>query len=106
MAQDVPRIGIPIDKIKAYCKKWKILEFSLFGSVLRDDFTTASDIDVLITFSPETQYSLFDLVDMQDELEEIFGRKVDLIQKEAVEQSENYIRRRSILDSYQVLYAA
>jgi predicted nucleotidyltransferase len=78
----------------------------LFGSALRDDFRPESDIDVLVTFAPETSYGLFDLVDMEDELEGIFGRAVDLVEKKSVEQSENYIRRKHILDSLEVIYVA
>jgi len=106
MKEFVPRIKIPTTKIEEFCRKWKISELALFGSVLRDDFTPKSDIDILVTFFPQTQYSLFDMVDMEDELRSIFGREVDFIEKRAVEQSENYIRRKDILNSFQVLYAA
>jgi uncharacterized protein len=75
------QIDIPFSKIEEFCRKWKTVEFSLFGSVLRDDFRLESDIDVLVTFAPETSHSLFDLVDMEDELKEIFGREVDLVEK-------------------------
>src|SRR6266478_8854491 len=91
------RIEIPGEKIQEFCQRWKITEFALFGSVLRDDFRPDSDVDVLVTFAPETRYSLFDLVHMQDELKEIFGREVDLVERKAVERSENYIRRKHIL---------
>ena len=72
------QIEIPREKVVEFCHKWKIIEFSLFGSVLRDDFRPDSDVDVLVTFAPDTKYSLFDLVHAQDELEKILGRKVDL----------------------------
>ena len=99
-------IALPMDAIRAYCEKWGMVEFALFGSVLRDDFTDESDIDVLVQFRPDARHTLFDLVTMSDELEAILGRKVDLLTRTGVEQSPNYIRRKSILNSAVVVYAA
>jgi predicted nucleotidyltransferase len=99
-------IDIPRKRIAEYCRKWKIEEFAFFGSVLREDFTADSDIDVLITFAPEAAWSLFDLVRMSDELEEIVGRKVDLITRRGLENSRNYLRREAILSSSEVLHVA
>ncbi|MDO8126838.1 MAG: nucleotidyltransferase domain-containing protein [Candidatus Brocadiales bacterium] len=99
-------IEIPHEKIAEFCRRWKIQEFALFGSVLREDFRPESDVDVLVSFIPEAKYSLFDLVHMQDELKEIFGRNVDLVERKSVERSENYIRRKHILDSLETLYVA
>jgi len=84
-------IDLPKEKIIEFCKKWKITEFALFGSVLGEDFGPESDIDVLVTFSPDSEHTLFDHVHMQDELKEIFQRDVDL--KRAIERSRNYTRR-------------
>lgn len=98
-----PRIEIPMEKIRAFCEKWKVVEFSLFGSVLRDDFRSDSDIDVLLSFRENSTWGLYDLVDMKDELQAIFGRKVDLVEKEAIR---NPYRRRSMLTEQEVLYAA
>ena len=81
------------------------MEFSLFGSILREDFRPDSDVDVLVTFSPDAKVSLFDLVDMQDELKTIFKRDVDLVEKQAILDSKNYIRRKSILENTRVVYA-
>ena len=103
---DKAHIEIPQKKIAWFCEKWKIREFALFGSVLRDDFRPDSDIDVLVTFDEDTQYSLFDLVHMENELKEIFGRHVDLVSRKGIEASRNYIRRKAILDSAEPLYAA
>lgn len=99
-------IQIPKEKIAEFCRKWKIREFSFFGSVLRDDFRPDSDIDVLVTFDESARHSLFELVDMQDELKEIFGREVDLVSRRGVESSRNYIRRHAILSSAEAIYAA
>jgi len=101
-----PAIAVPSAEIAEFCHRWRITEFSLFGSVLRDDFRPDSDIDVLVRFQPAAPWSLFDLGDMQAELERIFGRKVDLVEKEAVEQSRNPFRRRHILGHHRVIYAA
>ena len=102
----VKNIEIPIDKIADFCQRWKIIEFAFFGSVLRDDFPPDSDIDVLVKFAPDARWTLFNHVDMQDELEAIFGRKVDLVSKRGIERSRNYIRRKAILNSAKVIYAA
>ncbi len=102
----VKNIEIPTDKIANFCQRWKITEFALFGSVLRDDFRPDSDVDILVTFDPDAHRTLFDMVDMQDELEAIFGRKVDLISKRGIERSRNYLRRKAILNSAQIIYAA
>ena len=99
------QIAVPEDGIADFCQRWQITELALFGSVLRDDFHSDSDVDVLVSFAPNTQWSLFDLVTMEYELEDILGREVDLVQRTAVEQAENYIRRKSILDSTETIYA-
>jgi len=100
------KIDIPKEKIDEFCQKWKIVELSLFGSVLRDDFRPDSDVDVLVTFAPDARYSLFDLVHIEEELREILRRNVDLVERKAVERSENYIRRKHILGSLEAIYVA
>jgi predicted nucleotidyltransferase len=99
-------IDIPKEKIADFCKKWKIVELSLFGSVLRDDFRPDSDVDVLVTFGPGADWSLFDHVAMEEELSAIFGRKVDMVSRKAIERSENYIRRKAILETAHPYYVA
>ncbi len=101
-----PKIHIPLKQIEAFCRRWKIKELALFGSVLRDDFRPDSDVDVLVTFEVDTRWSLFKMIDMQDELKEVLGRKVDLVERLSVERSENYIRRRHILHSLEPVYVA
>ena len=100
------RIPIDLEKISEFCQRWKITEFALFGSVLRDDFRPDSDVDVLVTFASDAEWSLFDDVDMEEELSVIFGRKVDLVSRRAVEQSDNWIRRKAILSTAEPIYAA
>jgi len=96
---------IPVDpaQIIAFCRKWKVREFSIFGSVLREDFGPESDVDVLVSFEPDAPWSYFEWADMTDELKAIFGREVDLVEKESLQ---NPYRRHAILSSRRVLYAA
>jgi predicted nucleotidyltransferase len=95
----MPHIAIDYDKekLRDFCHRWKITEFSLFGSVVRDDFGPESDVDVMVTFAPDAGRSLFDMVHMEDELVEIFGRDVDLMTRRSIERSRNLMRRESIL---------
>lgn len=98
-------IEIQIDKIESFCQKWKVKEFALFGSILRVDFNPSkSDVDVLLTFLHSQDLSLFDIVDMKEELELIFKRKVDLVNKESIEKSKNPYKKKEILENYEVIY--
>lgn len=72
-------ISIDQDKITAFRQQWKIAEFALFGSVLRENFRPDSDVDILATFAADADWSLFDHMDMEDELSAILGRKVDIV---------------------------
>jgi predicted nucleotidyltransferase len=89
-------------KIAEFCQRWKITEFALFGSVLRNDFRPDSDVDVLVSFAPDAEWNLFDLVKMQEELETLFQRQVDLVEKAGLR---NPFRRHEILQTCQVIYA-
>ena len=100
------KIRIPKTKIADFCKRWHISEFALFGSVLRPDFRPESDVDILISFLPDAHITLFDMARMQAELQTIFKREVDLISKRGVENSRNYLRRKNILNSAQVIHVA
>jgi hypothetical protein len=99
---------VQIDQVRIgeFCKKWKVAEFAIFGSALRPDFGPDSDVDVLVTFKPDSKRSLFDLVQMEEELKGMFGREVDLVSRQGIEASRNYLRRKAILGSAKVLYAA
>ena len=100
------QLSVPEEEIAEFCRRWKITELALFGSVLREDFDPASDVDVLVSFAPDAHWGLFALVQMQEELEGILDREIDLVSRRAVEQSENYIRRKSILSNVEVVYAS
>lgn len=97
-------IRVPREKVEAFCKKWGLKEFSLFGSILRDDFRPDSDVDVLVSFLPGRQMTFEGFVDMREELSAMFGgREVDLVEKRLVK---NPFRRYEILTTREVVYAA
>lgn len=96
-------LDVPMEKIAEFCRKWKIRQFSLFGSVLREDFGPDSDVDVLVSFQPDSTWDLLDMVEMRDELMALFGREVDLVEEEGLR---NPFRRAGILSTRQVVYAA
>jgi len=99
------RFEVPDEAIAEFCRKWRITEFALFGSVLTEEFRPDSDVDVLVRFEPDAPWDLWHIIDMKEELKAIFGRDVDLAEREAVEESQNPFRRRSILKSARVVYA-
>jgi len=98
-----PKFEVDDSVIASLAKKYRIKELALFGSVLREDFNEHSDIDVLVQFDKEADLSLFDLFDIQEEFEQVFGREIDLVEKEGLR---NPYRRRRILDTAKVVYAA
>jgi predicted nucleotidyltransferase len=97
-----PNLPIPEKKIRTFCRRWKVTEFALFGSILREDFRPESDVDVLVSFAAEARWSLWDLAEMQQELVGIFGRPVDLVENGTLR---NPFRRQVILSTKEVLYA-
>jgi len=106
--REVPNLKIDIndDDISGFCRKWKITELAFFGSVLRDNFGPDSDIDILVVFAADAKYTIFDIIRAENELACLFGRKVDLVEKSSVIESENYIRRKDVLNSLKVAYVA
>ncbi|MHB9026868.1 MAG: nucleotidyltransferase family protein [Armatimonadota bacterium] len=101
-----PKIPLDMENIAAFCRKWKITSFALFGSVLREDFGPDSDVDVLVVFAPGVRYSLLTLPKIARELSELFGRKVDLVERRWIENSRNPIRRQEILGTAEEVYRA
>src|SRR5687767_12858583 len=100
------QLAIPYRELADFCRRWAITELALYGSALRPDFSPDSDLDLLVTYGNDVRWSLLDMVRMEEELSVILGRKVDLVSRRGVEQSPNWIIRREILGSAQVLYAA
>jgi type III restriction enzyme len=99
-------IALPMDQLRHFCQKWRIQDMAVFGSVLRKDFGPDSDLDFLVTFKPHAGVSLFDLVKMEAELAEVVGRRVDIVSRRGIERSENWIRRKAILESARSLHVA
>ncbi len=101
----ITAIELPMEKIAEFCDRWQVTEFALFGSVLRDNFRPDSDIDVMVQFHPEAHLTFSSLDQMEAELKTIFHRDIDLITRQGIETSRNYLRRQAILSSAQVVYA-
>ncbi|MBD2634439.1 nucleotidyltransferase family protein [Limnothrix sp. FACHB-881] len=99
------RLGITPEQLAEFCQRWKVVELALFGSVLRDDFSVNSDVDVLVNFVPHHSWGL-EFVQMRDELATLLQRPVDLLTRQSVMNSHNALRRQAILDSAEVIYAA
>ena len=96
-------IATPKRQLDDFCHKWKVSELAAFGSVTRSDFGSHSDVDLLVTFASDAEWSLYDWTDMIAELREIFGREVDLLSPQALR---NPFRRHEILKAREILYAA
>lgn len=99
------RIGLDQGELAEFCDRWRVSSLELFGSVVRNDFRPDSDIDVLVGFQPDANWGLLDHAVMEDELGNLFGRRVDLISRRAVERSTNSIRRASIMENAVPLFA-
>lgn len=98
-------IALPKDAIATFCTRWEIDKLYLFGSILRDDFHADSDIDIMVTFAHGHKWG-FEIVDMKDELESLFGRKVDFMTRKSIESSHNPIRKKAILSTAKLFYAS
>ncbi len=97
---------VPQEQLADYCRRWDIVELSLFGSALREDFRPDSDVDILVSFREDARHTLFTMVRMQEELKCLIGRKVDLLSRRGLEKSKNYLRKKAIFDTAEVLYEA
>lgn len=102
-----PGIEMPDpDRLADFCRRWRVLDLAVFGSALRSDFGPQSDIDLLVTFAADADWSLLDHVRMEAELKALFRREIDLVSRRAVERSENWIRQQEILGAARSLYVA
>jgi predicted nucleotidyltransferase len=99
-------LGMTSEQMADFCRRWKVKELAVFGSAAEGKLRPDSDIDLLVTFAPEVQWSMFDHYKMEDELVAILGREVDLVSIEAVRENDNPISRREILNSARQIYAA
>ena len=105
ISEKLKKNGIFLDynDIIHLCKKYYIIELSIFGSSIRDDFKIDSDIDILVSFDKENKISLFDIIEMENEFSKLFNRDVDIVEKESLK---NPIRKERILSSREIIYAA
>ena len=99
-------LGVEPKRIAEFCQKWKIISLSLFGSIVRGELQPGSDIDILVTFSNDANWTMFDHFKMEEELSNILGREVDLVNIKALEENQNPIYQREILNSARQIYAA
>lgn len=106
MGRMITNITLPMAAIARFCKQHHIRQMALFGSVLRADFDPDSDIDVLVTFASGHEPTLLKFVAMQDELAQLLGREIDLLELDSVLEDPNYLRREAILTTAQVVYEA
>jgi hypothetical protein len=97
-----PKVKFDRQKVAELCRRYGVAELALFGSVLRDDFRAESDVDVLISFNPDAHPSLLELVELREDLKELFGREVDLVERAGLR---NPFRRQAILSTAEVVYA-
>ncbi|MGK7930984.1 MAG: nucleotidyltransferase family protein [Microcystaceae cyanobacterium] len=104
LSQIQQKIPFNLEAISQFCQQWNIQELALFGSILREDFTPESDIDILVAFSQNAKITLLDLETMESQLSQLFNRKIDLVSKRAIEKSYNWIRRQNILENSQIIY--
>jgi len=99
------RLGVSLEQLAEFCQRWQVAELALFGSVLRDDFDADSDIDILVSFTPNHPWGL-EFIQMREELSALLKRPVDLLTRQSIVSSHNILRRQAILDSAEVIYAA
>jgi Predicted nucleotidyltransferases len=92
-------IDLASEAIQAFCRKWKITELSVFGSIVRDDFRPDSDVDFLVSWDESAEWDICDHLDMEEELGGILGRKVDLVSRSTIETSKNRFRKKEILST-------
>jgi len=99
-------LGVDEVALADFCRRWRIKELALFGSALRESLRPDSDIDLLVTFAPDADWTMFDHYQMENELTEMFARDVDLVTIRALQENPNPVYRDEILHSARVLYAA
>ena len=93
------------EELADLCRRYGVARLELFGSATRDDFDPGrSDVDFLVTFAPATRNDLVAFADFKEALETLLGRTVDLVEREAIEASRNFIRRRTILAAPEPVY--
>jgi hypothetical protein len=100
----IESVDIPVEPLHKFCLHWKVSELAVFGSDIHENYLLENDLDMLISFKDDTHWELFDLVNMESELGVIFNKEIDLVEKKAVTNSKNYLRRKGILDNIQIIF--
>lgn len=95
------RIPIPEQQVADLCQRYQVRSLALFGSVLRADFHSGSDVDVLVDFNPDAQIGLIALARLQRELADLLGRPVDLVPRRGLKAA----IRDSVLANSENIYA-
>ena len=101
-----PVMAVDPGRLRETCRRWMIAELDVFGSVARGENGPESDVDLLVTFLPGAEWGLLDHVAIEDDLSTLFGRRVDLVTRRAVERSGNVLRREEILASARSIYVS
>jgi len=99
-------LGVSAEQIERFCGRWKISRLAVFGSAARGHLRSDSDIDLLVAFAPDADWTMFDHFTMEDELCRLFGREVDLVSVQSLEENPNPAYRREIVGSARQIYAA
>ncbi|ACK72285.1 DNA polymerase beta domain protein region [Gloeothece citriformis PCC 7424] len=98
------RLNVSYEQLGQLCQAWNIIELALFGSVLREDFNSNSDIDILVSFAENARITFFDLDIIEAQLSQLFNRPVDLVTKKSILNTHNWIRRKNILENTKIIY--
>ncbi|MCL2442033.1 MAG: nucleotidyltransferase domain-containing protein [Treponema sp.] len=96
-------IFLNFNDVRELCKKYFIIELSIFGSSIREDFNQNSDVDILVSFERNSKITLFDIIELENEFSKLLNRKVDVVEKESLK---NPIRKDKILSTREIIYAA
>ena len=96
-------IFLNFEDVVRLCVKYHIMELSIFGSSLRNDFTKCSDVDFLVSFAKNSGITLFDIMELEKEFSKLLNLEVDIVEKESLS---NPIRRSRILSTREIIYAA
>ena len=95
-------IFLEYNDVLKLCEKYFIIELSIFGSSIREDFSQNSDVDILVSFDQNSKTTLFDIIELENEFTKLLGREVDIVEKESLK---NPIRKNKILSSREIIYA-
>ncbi|HEX3527670.1 MAG TPA: nucleotidyltransferase domain-containing protein [Thermoanaerobaculia bacterium] len=98
------RLKVAPGALAAFCRKWHIAKLEVFGSLLREDFGNDSDVDFLVSFEPGKGPADMSWFQVKEELAELVGRKVDVLDRRLVEQSRNLYRKHHILSEAKAVH--